>query len=137
LNIARINARDQHTKGTFKSMSRLLKTLRADSLQKIDLKDAEINAIVYSIPMEDLLVEPKKLLSLLPKVDAKLNKLHMDTGYFNSLLSPSEKDRVFAGRPDKQAEIGKLRDELSKLIRDLKSDLESKGQSLDSDISYG
>lgn len=136
LNIARINARDNQTAGSFKSMSRLLKTLRADTKDKIDLRDSEINAIIYSIPQEDLVVEHHKILSLLPKVDARLNKLHLDTTAFNSLLSPSQKDRVFAGRPEKQAEIGKLRDALSWVIADLKGDLESRDLTLDSEISY-
>lgn len=137
LNIARINARDKDTKGTFKCMSRLLKTLKSDTKTQIELTDSEINAILYSIPMDDLCVDQNNLLSLLPKIDARLNKLHMDTTDFTALLSPSGKDRVFAGRPEKQAEVGKLRDALSQLITNLTADLESQGKSLDSEIAYG
>lgn len=136
LNIARINARDQHTKGTFKCMSRLLKTLRADTEDRIDLRDSEINAILYSIPESDMMLDPSKYLSLLPKMEAKLDELHMNSNLFNSLRSPSEKDRVFAGRPEKLVEVGKLKAALSKLIADLKTDLNAKDMTLDSEIPY-
>lgn len=136
LNIARINARDQHTNGNLKSIARLFKTLRADSEDKIDLRDSEINAILYNIPEVDITISPKKVLSLLPKVSQFLTKLSDDSNYFNSMLSPSEKDRVFGGRPEKQQEIAKLNKALKVLIGDLKKDLEAANKSLDSEIAY-
>lgn len=136
LNIARINARDQHTNGNLKAMARLLKSLRADSQEKINLKDSEINAIVYNMPEVEMTVSPKKILSLLPKVSVLLNKLSSDTDFFNRMLSPSEKDRVFGGRPDKQKEIKKLNDTLLVLIENVKKDLEDKNLNINSDIEY-
>ncbi|GAB4239682.1 MAG: hypothetical protein Tsb0034_15830 [Ekhidna sp.] len=136
LNIARINARNQQTNGSFNCLSRLLKTLRADSDQSIDLMNSEINAIIYSIPPEDLIVPPTNILTLLPKLDMTLNKLHKDGGAFRSLLSPSGKDRVFAAGPEKQAEIGKLRIELAQVIEDLTADLNVMDKTLDSEIPY-
>lgn len=135
LNIARINARDQKTNGTFKCISRLLKTLRADCEDNIDLKDSEINSIVYGLGL-DIKVPSNMLLSLLPMVSDHLTKLHTDANYFKALLSPSGKDRVFAGQPNKQAEIGKLNTCLSRLIKDLESDLASKNKKLISQIPY-
>ena len=136
LNIARINAKDQHVGGSLKSISRLLKTLRADGDERINLKDSEINAIVYSLSEEDLKVEPNKILSLLPVVNEKLTSLYKEVDAFKGLLAPSEKDRVFAGRPDKQKEIWKLKKELSALISDLSRDLSNKNLTLDSPIEY-
>ena len=136
LNIARINARDELTKGTFKSISRLLKTLRADAEGKISLTNAEINALLYSMPVDLFMIPNDQLLSLLPKVDETLQSIYLDTQKFNAILSPSEKDRVFAGRPEKQGEIGKLKDALGGLIKDLREDLDSKGMKLDSKIEY-
>ena len=136
LNIARINARDQHTNGAFKAMSRLLKTLRADSDDRIELRDSEINAVLYNMKQEELTVPLNKILTLLPKVEAMLDKLSKDTSYFSRMLSPSEKDRVFAGRPEKQKEIGKLKTSLSRLITDVKNDLEIHNKSLNSEIPY-
>ena len=136
LNIARINSKDQQVGGNLKSLSRLLKTLRADSEDKIYLNDAEINAMIYSLSNEELMVDQKHLLQLLPKMEAKLNNLHINASDFNALLSPSGKDRVFAGRTDKKVEIGKLREALSALIEDLKKDLDTVNLTLDSEITY-
>ena len=136
LNIARINAKDQRTHGNLKAISRLLKTLRTDVEERIDLKDSEINAIVYQMPDEMLLVEPSKILSLLPKASALLNKLSTDGTFFEKLLSPSGKDRVFSGRPDKKHEIRKLAKAFQTLITDVKSDLIKMEKDLDSAIDY-
>lgn len=136
LNIARINSRDQHTNGNLKAMARLLKTLRSDSHDKINLRDSEINAVLYNMPEVELSVPQNKVLSLLPKVALLLQKLSNDTKFFAHLLSPSEKDRVFGGRPEKQQEIKKLSDALTTLIQDLKKDLSNNNKSLDSEIAY-
>lgn len=136
LNIARINARDQHTNGNLKALSRLLKTLRADSHEKINLKDSEINAVLYNIPEIELSVPQNKVLSLLPKVALIMDKLSIDTKYFSSLLSPSEKDRVFGGRPEKQQEIRMLSESLNTLITDVKNDLSKMNKTIDSEVSY-
>lgn len=136
LNIARINSRDQHTNGNLKAMSRLLKSLRADTDERINLRDSEINSMLYSIPEAELSVPQNRVLSLLPIVAKMLDKLSTDTKAFSHIVSPSEKDRVFGGRPEKQKEIGKLSNVLSRLISDLENDLVSNKQSLDSEIEY-
>ncbi|MBC6427617.1 MAG: hypothetical protein GDA51_14395 [Ekhidna sp.] len=136
LNIARINAKDQKVKGNLKSISRLLKTLRADNERKMDLNDAEINAIVYNLSNVDLRTDSGHLLTLLPVMEEKLNEIYINTASFNELLSPSGKDRIFAGRPDKKAEVGKLKTALSELIEDLKKDLEAANLTLDAEITY-
>lgn len=136
LNIARINSKDQQVRGNLKNLSRLLKTLRADFEDKIRLNDAEINAMIYNLSIDELKADPKHILQLLPKMEAKLNSLHINSSEFNALLSPSGKDRVFAGRPDKKAEIGKLRETLSSLIEDLKKDLDTVNLTIDSEINY-
>lgn len=124
LNIARINAKDQRTNGNLKSIARLLTTLRTDSDTKIDLRDSEIIGILYNISDKKLCVEADKVLSLLPMIDKLLEKLAANPKLFNSLLSPSEKDRIFAGRPDKQGELSKLRGALHRLVHDVSIDLD-------------
>ncbi|MEP0987302.1 hypothetical protein [Ekhidna sp.] len=136
LNIARINSRDHHTNGNLKAMSRLLKSLRADHDERINLRDSEINSMLYSIPEAELSVAPNKVLTLLPVVANLLNKISTDTAFFSNLVSPSEKDRVFGGRPEKQKEVGKLHSVFSSLISDLEADLASNKKSLASEIEY-
>lgn len=136
LNIARVNARDQQTNGNFKSLARLLKTLRADSTEKIDLKDSEIYGMLYAIPIDKLKIDQKKILSLLPLAEGLMVKLIKDPAIFNGISSPSDKDRVFAGKPEKKREIQKMQRELHRLKSDLKIALESQNLKLDSDIEY-
>jgi len=136
LNIARFNALDQQMHGSVKAMSRLLKSLKADNHEKIDLKNSEINAILYSIPREDLDVEENKRLSILPRIDAVLHKLSTDYQSFSTLLSPSGKDRVFAGHNEKQEEIGKLRKTFAMLAADLRNELDKINLDLEAPITY-
>ncbi|MEM6641994.1 MAG: hypothetical protein AAF616_03360 [Bacteroidota bacterium] len=136
LNIARINARDQHTSGIFKCLSRLLKTLRADSEIRIDLKDSEINAVLYSLEEKSLQIDQKHILALLPKVEKQLGFFATDRAAFEKLLSPSGKDRIFKGRPDKQQELGNLKDQLALLVSDLKDDLEERNLRIESPLEY-
>ena len=136
LNIARVNARDQHTGGNFKSLTRLLKSLRADSEEKIQLRDTEIDAIVYNLPESMLKIPSNRILSLLPSVANVLSDLTTDIPFFHSMLSPSEKDRVFAGHPEKRDELLKLNTSLSLLIDDIRKDLDNSGKSLDTKIPY-
>ncbi len=136
LNIARINSKDQHTNGNLKALSRLLNSLKADSHERINLKDSEINSILYNIPELELSVPQNKVLSLLPKVALLLDKLSIDTKYFSNLLSPSGKDRVFGGRPEKQQEIRKLSASLNTLIADVKKSLSDKNKNIDSEVNY-
>lgn len=135
LNIARVNSRDQHTNGVFKCMSRLLKTLRADNDERIDLKDSEINAMLYALG-DKLKVEHSHILALLPKVENLLEKIHSDSSIFQSIPSPSGKDKVFNERPDKQEEVGKLKTALSQLISDINQDLEERNLRIESPFEY-
>ena len=136
LNVARINAKDQKVGGNLKNISRLLKTLRTDSEDGIDLEDSEINAIVYSLPDAALRTDAKHLLTLLPKTEEKLNDMFTNASSFDGLLSPSEKDHVFEGRPDKKAAIGKLKNALTTLITDLEADLAKMDLTMNSGITY-
>lgn len=136
LNIARINARDRETNGNLHALIRLLKTLRDDSKERIDLRESEINAILYNIPASSLEINRNKILTLLPTLSDLLRKLSTDSQFFQSLLSPAGKDRVFAGHPEKQADIKKMNESLSQLIADITDELKSKGKSLDSEIIY-
>ncbi len=136
LNIARINSRDKHCGGTFKCISRLLKTLRADHSDRIDLKDHEINSLIYMLDEDILSIDHRNILSLLPKVESILKKAHTDTPYFQNIHSPTGKDRVFSGHPEKQIEVGKLKEALSQLIEDLKEDLSDNNLTLDTPLDY-
>lgn len=136
LNIARVNSRNTHTRGNFNCLSRLLKTLRADSGGSIDLADNEINAILYAFEEKMLKTEHKYFLSRLPRLEKLLEVVYTNTSVFQELKSTSGKEKVFKGQPKKQEEIGKLKNALSKLIQDLKEDLDEKGLRIESPLDY-
>lgn len=137
LNIARYNSLDHRTGGVLKSLSRLLLTLKKDSEEAISLRGTEVNALLYAIPESDLKVDKNNLLSLLPTVELQLQNLVADEEHFKSLVSPSKMEKVFASQPDKKEELAKLLKALQRLIKDIKKDLEAKGQSINDPIEYG
>lgn len=136
LNIARFNARNDHTNGTLKSLSRLLGTLKKDAEEPIDLRDSEINSMLYAMPEGDLKVEPEHLLSLLPLVESHLNNLIEDDELYKSLRSPSRMEKVFASQPEKKESLKKVHASLQTLIHDIKKDLAESGKSLEEQIEY-
>lgn len=135
LNIARVNSRDQHTDGVFKCLSRLLKTLRADNSERIELKDSDINALLYAMG-EKIKVEHSHILSQLPKVEKMLEKVSVDSSILKGIPSPSGKDKVFNDRPEVQEEIKKLKAALSNLISDINEDLSEKNLRIESPFEY-
>ncbi|MEM9895319.1 MAG: hypothetical protein AAF789_03020 [Bacteroidota bacterium] len=126
LNIARLNARDQRTNGNFRSLVRLLKSLKTDSEENIQLKNADINSIVYKIPESKLQLPPGKLLAVFPLIDKLLAKLAWEDKYFAALKSPSEKDRIFASRPEAKDEVIKLHKSFKQLMQDVQKELAEK-----------
>ncbi len=136
LNIARFNARNEHTDGSLKSLSRLLGTLKKDAEDAIDLRDSEINSLLFAIPEEDLKVGREHWLGLLPLVEDHVNKLIVDDEFYASLMSPSKMEKVFASQPQKRESLRKIHESLQTLIKDLKRDLASIGKSLEDQIEY-
>ncbi|MEQ9405732.1 MAG: hypothetical protein RIM99_19230 [Cyclobacteriaceae bacterium] len=137
LNIARFNAMDQRTDGNLRSLSRVLSTLKKDCEDQVDLRDSEVNALLYAIPEEDLKVERSHILSLLPVAEQQLQNLVVDDEYFREIVSPSKMERVFASRPEKKDELNKLLLSLQTLIKDIKKDLAEKGNTLEDPIEWG
>lgn len=136
LNIARFNARNDHTGGVLKSLCRLLGTIKKDSEEVIDLRDSEINSMLYAIPEEDLKVDPEHILSLLPLMENHLNNLIVDDEFYKSLRSPSRMEKVFASQPEKKESLKKVLESLQTLIRDIKKQLAESGKSLEEQIEY-
>lgn len=134
-NIARINAKDERTKGGVKKMIRLLRTLQKDSETPINLEAHEISAMVYDIPERQLKFSEKQALSLLSVVSAQLTRLCTDKKYFETLKAPSEQEIIFGSKP-KKAEVVKLKKSLDKLMNDLQEILKRESKDFYSEILY-
>lgn len=136
LNIARLNSKDQRTKGNFKALCRLVQSVKADSEEHIDLRDSEISGMLYIIPDDYLKIPSNKQLSIVPYASKVLNRVANDPKYFSAIRSPSEKDILFAGRPEKQKEVQKLSTAFNRLIFDVNRALNDMDLTMQSKIDY-
>ncbi|RED93178.1 hypothetical protein [Marinoscillum furvescens] len=136
LNIARVNAKDQRCNGGLKKMIRLLSTLQRDANDPINLSNYEISSVLYAIPDKQLKFNPEYSLSLLGVVGAQLNRVLADRSYRETLISPSEKERVFGTRPHAPLELEKLKAEFDALVSDLNEELKQEKKTVYSDITY-
>jgi hypothetical protein len=136
LNIARLNAKDQRTDGNFNALCRLVQSVKMDTEESIDLRDSEISGMLYIIPDEYLKISHKKQLSIVPYASKVLNRVANDIKYFSKLRSPSGKDILFAGRPEKQKEVQKLSIAFNRVVFDVNRALNKRGESVHSDVDY-
>lgn len=118
LGIHKINSKDDDSNGKLKRMIRFLKNVRKDSDKDIPLTSFEINAICYSIPIENYkYMNDKDIVSLL--WNTMFNLWHDNK--HDSLRSVVGDEYVFKGKPDKVEALKKLEDEVYKISHDLNS----------------
>ena len=116
LSISRINKRSAETNGRLKRMIRFLKNVRTDPDKTIPLTSFEINAICYSIPVQDYAQkEYKELVHVLWQTMFHL----WYEGKQDGLKSVVGNEYVFKGKPEKLAALKVLEDEVYKINQDL------------------
>ena len=116
LNISRINKRNVDTDGRLKRMIRFLKNVRTDSEKDIPLTSFEINAICYSIPIQDYVQkEYKELVSILWYT---MYHLWKDSKQ-DELKSVVGDEYIFKDKPEKLAALKVLEDEVYNINKDL------------------
>ena len=116
LSISRINQRSSDTNGRLKRMIRFLKNVRTDSEKDIPLTSFEINAICYSIPVQDYAQkEYKELVYIL-----WYTMFHLwNDGKQDELKSVVGDEYIFKDKPEKLAALKVLEDEVYKINKDL------------------
>ena len=116
LSISRINQRSSDTNGRLKRMIRFLKNVRTDSEKDIPLTSFEINAICYSIPVQDYAQkEYKELVYIL-----WYSMFHLwNDGKQDELKSVVGDEYIFKDKPEKLAALKVLEDEVYKINKDL------------------
>ena len=116
LSISRINKRSTDTNGRLKRMIRFLKNVRTDSDKMISLTSFDINAICYSIPIQDYAQkEYKELVHILWQTMFNL----WNDGKQDELKSVVGNEFVFKDKPEKLAALKELEDEVYKINNDL------------------
>ncbi|WP_060941428.1 nucleotidyltransferase domain-containing protein [Prevotella corporis] len=118
LSISRINSRSAKTQGRLKRMIRFLKNVRTDSDYDIPLNSFEINAICYSIPIQDYYnLNFKDLVYIV-----WYNMYHLwKDNKENQLRSVVGDEYVFLGKPNKVQALKVLEDEVYQIYNDLKN----------------
>lgn len=116
LGILRINKRSSDTNGRLKRMIRFLKNVRTDSGKSIPLTSFDINAICYSIPIQDYAQkEYKDLVNILWHT---MYHLWYDNKQ-DELKSVVGDEYIFKGKPEKLAALKILEDEVFNINKDL------------------
>ncbi len=136
LNIARVNARNWRTDGNSSALYRLVSTLCKDKKEPIKLKDYELTGLMYAFPEGELKVPNNQVLSLLPKLESFFSGLITNEELLNEIPSPSKKERIFRGKPEKKEELTQLKKSLSSLVSDLEKGLAEKNLTIRSEIPY-
>jgi len=123
LHIHRINEKDNQVGGNEKRVIRLLKSLRADADESIDVSSYDLASLVYRMDDPDLLVAPSQRLTLLQRANIFLVKVINDTS-FRDRLYVANGTRLIVG-PDgcKLAELAKLQFELQDLISSIEKEM--------------
>lgn len=110
LSISRINGRSAQTDGRLKRMIRFLKNVKEDSEKDIQLTSFEINAICYSIPVEQYCsLDYKQLVFLLW---SHMYNLLQDENKLNNLISVVGTEYPFRDKPLKKEALRLLKDEV-------------------------
>lgn len=120
--ISNVNYKGDNTTDGSRRGIRLLKTLKADSDNKIDLSSFHLTTIVHSIENNNLQYCPGNELNIARSISTELNKLLQDPSYRKVVKSPNgtetplEKETIVP-------EIRKIKDDLDTLIEDSSKEL--------------
>jgi hypothetical protein len=131
LNMARVNNKDLDTHGNFKMIVRLLRSLSVD--ESISLNTYELTGLMYGLDNTKINAPKNLILAALPNVSNHIGRVVSDKEFFQTLLSPSEKELVFGNREGKRDAAIKLKNSLDGLIADL---TESLGGNLKQAVNY-
>lgn len=132
LNMARISSKDNATRGNYKRLIRLMRSLCADAF--ISLSVYDLVGLFYSLADDRLLTKDHQHLQFLPNITTHLKLLlGGNKSKLAQLVSPSEKELVFGKHTEKLEAVEKLYDSLQAVMNSLK---EFVGESLDTPIKY-
>jgi hypothetical protein len=134
--IYRVTSKDTNVQGCYRKIVRLLKTLKVDADNDIDLSSFEIASLIYAISDNLLTKSPNHQLLLLSEASNQLSRLINNKYYRENLISPNGKELVFGQNESKVGALGKLKKELDELILDLREELEVKTENLEKSLTY-
>lgn len=116
LHIYWINEKDRRVNGNEKRMIRLLKSLKADADDKINVSSYDIASLVYRMDDASLQVSSFERLKLLQNTNVFLFKVINDATFRESLSVANGTRKIFAADGAIISEVSKLQKELQDLI---------------------
>ncbi|MBS1516108.1 MAG: hypothetical protein JSS63_13810 [Bacteroidetes bacterium] len=120
-----INKKDSECYGNLKKLIRLLKTLKVDSDNKIDISSYDIAALAYNMPDKELQVDSSYPLLLLKNCEKFFNEIANYDQTRNSLQVPNKTRKIFGTQNVTLNEFLLLFDELKNAIQDIEESMPS------------
>jgi len=118
-----INQKDSQVNGNEKKLIRLLKTLKVDADENIEVSSYDIASLIFRMEDDDLLVPTTGKLRLLNNCNAFLKKVVNDKIFRDSLEVANGTRKIFCSEGANVEEVSKLQKELEGLIADINSEL--------------
>ena len=119
----RIDNKDSMTLGGLRKAARLLKSLRYDSNDGVDLSSYDIAAIAYTMDNDKLITLKGQELALVANCKQHLDFLAANPLYRNSLDVPNGTRKIFGEDGAKKSGLDDLRREVDQLLYEIENDL--------------
>lgn len=119
----RIDERDAETKGGLRKVIRLLKSLKCDSDEKIDVSSYDLASIAYNVFPAWLAVESGRELALVNNCCEYLRFLIKDANYRESITVPNGMRKVFGPSGATLVGLKQLSSALDALVDDIQREL--------------
>jgi hypothetical protein len=119
----RIEDKDRNANGGLRKLIRLLKSLKYDSDDRIDLTSYDIAGIVYNMTDSDLLSLPGQDLVLANNCHSYLMLLEILDSTRNSIVVPNETRKVFCSEGASEAGLKQMRIALGLLLKEIEQGL--------------
>lgn len=119
----RIHNKDQRTAGGLRKAIRLLKSLRYDSPQGVDLSSYDVAAIAYRMDDSQLTVYRGTELILVERCKQYLDSLAANASYRDSLYVPNDTRKIFCAEGASLTGLNQLRRDIDQLLYEINNDL--------------
>lgn len=126
----RIDDKDRRVGGAIRKAIRLLKSLRYDSVKKINVSSYDIAGLIYSIPDDQLLISPGYELTIVEIVFSYLHYVIRNKSYQNTLMSIDGSRKIFGNPGTDEQNVILLANELYTLYQDILAELSKMNRKL-------
>jgi hypothetical protein len=120
--ISNVNWKGENTLDGSRKGIRLVKTLKADSEDRIKLSSFELTCLVHAIENSDLFYRNREELKIAISISSQIGKMLSDSVYRKSIKSPNATEKPF-DNDDCLSGLRNLKEDLDQLIKDCAGEL--------------